>query len=800
MHTVNVWPSRYVVGWDGDRTRPLPSVHPIVDFREAVFSVYDTDAHFCPAVLPTLEQQPRLKMSGATPALLDSVRFTVLALDIDAPGHLATEEWWESTVQTIQQQPVGNGLIYCTKGGIRVLYELPTPCTIKEYNDLHAQVRKAYEMFGVHVDPLTDWTRCYRLPFVVRDGVRQSHPVYDSKNPLLLVDLLPECLETKGIFERAAVGAREQSFALDGIGAVKTIGRNQTLFRIAASFRDFRWMDRDTLDVAVRAINDNLPDPLPDSEVSVLLDSAWKRYEPTRGEETIEQEVAREEIIVGGGKIHHLQKQAIEALKNAEGLYTREGRLVRVQRGELVELPKEALPGLLCEVAEWRRPAKEDGTVPCDPPPLVVAGVFSAGEYPLPEVKAVQRTPSLRPDGSLITETGYDPSTRLYNALEVAVVPALVRSPPEAALGRLKALFEEFPFEAPEHLSVTLAALMTPILRPAITGPTPLFLFDSNTPGSGKTIQADIVAIVSTGQEAPRMSMTGEEETEKRVTAILSTSVGVVLIDNIEPGRPLGGAALDALLTSDRWVGRQLGRSQMVTYPNRAVWLATGNNVSVKGDLVRRTMRSYLDPGVERPEERTFRIKDLRAHVAQNRSQIITDILCIASARHKSGYQGPSYGSFESWSYWVRDTLMWLGLEDPVKSQNALRDTDTTSAWRRFLQCATLVWGDKSFTAKDVQEVAMGLKRVGQAPGDAYAGITATLSELVKDINDLARISKCLKTWTSRVLGGYRLKSLPRATLKGPSFSVERTDDTLSLVHPSSGENVIDLPRRANQE
>jgi putative DNA primase/helicase len=230
----------------------------------------------------------------------------------------------------------------------------------------------------------------------------------------------------------------------------------------------------------------------------------------------------------------------------------------------------------------------------------------------------------------------------------------------------------------------------------------------------------------------------------------------------------------------------------MLVLPNNSTWLATGNNLRVKGDLVRRSMRSFLDPGVERPEERTFAIKDLRAHVLAHRESILRDILTIARSRHLSGYVGPSYGSFESWAYWVRDTLIWLGMADPVQSQQALREGDQTDAWRRFLECVYAIWSTKEFTPRDIQEAVMGVRRFG-GPSEAYSGLSTVVSELVKDINNVAQIGSVMQSWGTRVVGGYRLAQAPRAMLRGPTYRVERPEDTAPLVQKGGVANVVSL-------
>ena len=59
--------------------------------------------------------------------------------------------------------------------------------------------------------------------------------------------------------------------------------------------------------------------------------------------------------------------------------------------------------------------------------------------------------------------------------------------------------------------------------------------------------------------------------------------------------------SLSAALTTEVWTDRLLGKNRLVTLPNRAVWIATGNNIRLRGDLPRRAVWCRMDPKVARP-------------------------------------------------------------------------------------------------------------------------------------------------------------------------------------------------------
>src|SRR5262249_12519458 len=159
------------------------------------------------------------------------------------------------------------------------------------------------------------------------------------------------------------------------------------------------------------------------------------------------------------------------------------------------------------------------------------------------------------------------------------------RGDAERAAADLLALVVDFPFVGEGHRAAWLAALLTPLARFAIDGCTPLFLLDGNTPGSGKGKLADLIAVVATGRQIARTSYPdSDEEMRKRMTSIALAGDRLVLIDNI--ATTFGGSALDAAITAPYWRDRRLGSNEMTpVLPLYVVWYATGNNVTLRGDV-----------------------------------------------------------------------------------------------------------------------------------------------------------------------------------------------------------------------
>lgn len=377
--------------------------------------------------------------------------------------------------------------------------------------------------------------------------------------------------------------------------------------------------------------------------------------------------------------------KTVEAsLGQCEDLYSRGGRLVRVVTNalaapagakhtplEIQEVHTSTLREMLCSVHLFFKPT-QNGARAQYPPDQLVTALMERGHYPhLHHLRGITEVPVLRPDGTVAQDPGYDDTMELYYE-PCAVFPRIPDFPTSAevrtALDKLLEVVADFPFVEGHGKAVFLAAVLTVIGRFAFRGPSPMILIDANVPGIGKTKLADIVGIIVTGMPLPRVAQTkNEEEERKRITSILLKGRRILLLDNINSR--LGSGVLDALLTSDTWQDRVLGHSREVSLPNHLLVLATGNNLELQADTVRRCLRVQLLSHEEHPETRAqFLHPDLEAWVIQNQPTLLAAALTLLRAYVAAGRpktEMKTLGSYSGWSQLIQATVKWATGMDP---------------------------------------------------------------------------------------------------------------------------------------
>lgn len=321
----------------------------------------------------------------------------------------------------------------------------------------------------------------------------------------------------------------------------------------------------------------------------------------------------------------------------------------------------------------------EDDYKPKHPPKWCYEGIAARGCWPgVRPLTGVVAAPVLRPDGTVLSQPGYDPATGLYfdpQDVEFEIPDQPTRDDAVRSASSLLELVADFPFAKPQHRSTWLAFLLTTVSRFAFGGPAPLFLIDANVRGSGKSLLADLVSLIVTGREMSCMANPEkDDEMRKRITSLALAGDTLCLIDNVEGG--LGCASLDAVLTCTMWKDRLLSRNEIVEVPINVTWSATGNNVVLKNDIPRRVAHIRLNSPLENPEERDgFKYPNIRAYVREHRSKLLADALTILAAFCRAGrprQQLPTWGSFEGWSDLVRQAIVWCGLPDPGATRTEL--------------------------------------------------------------------------------------------------------------------------------
>jgi hypothetical protein len=347
-------------------------------------------------------------------------------------------------------------------------------------------------------------------------------------------------------------------------------------------------------------------------------------------------------------------------------------------------------------VVRWVK-RTQDGEKSIDCPAKVARTYLArAGDWRVPTMLGVIEAPTLRPDGSILSTPGYDHETCLWFDPGGSAFPPIPEQPTRAdaieALRALKEPLRRFPWVEHSDRSAALAAILTALIRHSLRT-APLTAFRAPKMGSGKSLLADVVAMVATGRVASVMSQgKDEDEDKKRLLTILVEGVSVACVDNIE--RPFGGAALCSVLTQESWRDRVLGKTGTATVPTTTTWLATGNNLCFVGDITTRVIPCDLDPECERPEERHFEV-NLHDWVPQNRARLVVAALTLLRAYHVAGrpnQQLSVFGRFEDWSDWIRSALVWCGEADPCAGRTRIEDTDPV---RNQLRALLVAWFDE---------------------------------------------------------------------------------------------------------
>ena len=326
------------------------------------------------------------------------------------------------------------------------------------------------------------------------------------------------------------------------------------------------------------------------------------------------------------------------------------------------------------DVADFFRALKDGDLTPTFPSKELAEDILSAPDWSFPALDAVTRSPVLRPDGSVLSDPGYDAATQLvYVPSPRLCLPTIPDSPnlkqvQQGARWILRELFSDFPFDSSASRANMLGLLLTPILRPAISGPVPLALIDAPQAGTGKSKLGEIVAAVTLGRPAEMHGAPHDEkEWRKVILAALLEGPTLVIFDNVM-GKVSSGE-LSRAITASVFSDRVLGISRVAHLPVRTTWAITGNNIILGGDLPRRAYQIRIDAEMAKPWLRhpdAFRHPDILAWIAEQRGKVLTALLAMARAWFVAGCPAPSspvLGSFEHWSRVVGGTLEFAGVD-----------------------------------------------------------------------------------------------------------------------------------------
>ena len=414
----------------------------------------------------------------------------------------------------------------------------------------------------------------------------------------------------------------------------------------------------------------------------------------------------------------------------------------------------------------------------------------------LPELMGVVTAPILRPDGSILQASGYDPLTRywLQPELEIEVPEAPSGKEKEDALHLiLDEVLRDFPWGSPAAKANSVAAMFTPHLRPYLDDLSPLFLINASQPGTGKGLLCDIIG---TPYGQTKQTLPDGQETRKTITSILGdTTAPVITLDNVE--RTLKSPELAAVLTMRYWSGRLLSQNKIGTYPNDRTWLANGNQLATAGDMTRRCILVDLDYPLADPENRTgFQISDMYSWLAENRGRLLRAQLILMRAWVLAGArrdESQVMGSFTPWACAMGGFLQFCGIEGFRANAAQMQARDQGGGeLGAFFRAWRPIFGNRPVLARAAYELATGpddfvlvRMRDAKAPGKAgqnpdLAMVTCFRAAYPGDRNGrplkTIGLGRYLSSKAGRWAGGFTLRAA----------TDEKTGDTTYAVLSST--------------
>ena len=326
--------------------------------------------------------------------------------------------------------------------------------------------------------------------------------------------------------------------------------------------------------------------------------------------------------------------------------------------------------------------------VPVRPPGWLIDAVYRRGTYggALRPLAGVVQSPTIRVMARLC-KRGLRFADR-FNISPIGRLPHVPDKPTKEdaarAINDLHEVLTDFPIFEDADTSAWIAMVLSMIGRSCINGYVPLFAVTANIRGAGKSLLVDAATLIAYGHRAGRQAFTrDDDEMRKVITAVALAATPSVLFDNLDI--QIGGAALDAAITSSTWTGRVLGQSRMTgDLSMRTVWSATGNNMAFGSAWDGGFYRSGCNRNSKcRKIEAGFRHPDLLSWIESERPRLAVAALTILRAYFVAGcppQSGGDWGSFECWSAVIRGSIVWAGGADPLPTRTTALAGDDTAA------------------------------------------------------------------------------------------------------------------------
>jgi hypothetical protein len=373
-------------------------------------------------------------------------------------------------------------------------------------------------------------------------------------------------------------------------------------------------------------------------------------------------------------------------------VYTKRGKVYKFVPVSDIELARRLTQQIKVKVI-----INDDGDKEEIPFPRLVAQLLldPAHHHHLPVLNAIVTHPTLRHDGTILNQPGYDAATGIFVVKpkkRYHIPESPTRKDARRALKKIREVYSDFPFAGRKHGSTrktpdesVILALNMSALTHATIDQHPFYISSAPERRTGKDKLLQGAAILCYGHQMASTSFTkNPEENDKRIFSALRRAAPIFYLENVPNGLAVESDTYCSIITGLSHEERVLKEHRDEEHPTNMVIMASGNNIQVRGELDVRTLQCYIDSKMPHPEERDFfKIPAWLEYVEKHYPELTSYHLTILVAYHLACLKDPTlikdpgrtgqdlkpWGGFEDYDKIIRRALIWAGMPDPCEAR-----------------------------------------------------------------------------------------------------------------------------------
>lgn len=371
--------------------------------------------------------------------------------------------------------------------------------------------------------------------------------------------------------------------------------------------------------------------------------------------------------------VSRLLRQITEKLIK-DGRFYREGNeLILVNKNKREFLNFKNFPGIFNDISE----IKMDGRFQLMDSKFATAIIYSPKmKEDVPEISLFTTTTTYDDNWNLV-KPGYNKGSKILYC-----PPATIKDiRPRATTTAIEELLQDFCFKNEPSRVNAIGALLTALLRHKFQGTKAFFANTGNQPGLGKSLLAEVISILVTGEESTTMTYSPNEyEMDNQIAAKIQKT-DILNFDNIKSNKELSSGPLERVITSPLPSFRRLGSNdEVIEKPNTFVVFISINDAMFGKDLLSRMCPIELW-WKDDPREREFTKTNLKKWAWDNRKIILEELVgMIETWKAKGCPMAKVKSRFSEWPAYIGGILESNGFKGFMDNYTGATTTYTQVA------------------------------------------------------------------------------------------------------------------------